>query len=947
MLLADLDRETKWQLISSTCRASFEEFCREHWQCVPGAGRVFWNWHMTVICRELQEMAERVFAGTPREHDLVVNISPGTSKSTLASILFPAWAWTRMPECRIITASHTEALVLDFSGKSRDVVKHPKYQRCFPEVRIRGDRDARGEYMNTAGGERRVCTVAGKTPTGLHAHCFPYETEVITERGAIPIGELVEGKSKVRVLSYNHAEEVAQWQEVESHAKSEGSPLCRVWFADQTSLELTEDHPVYVARKGYVPAVSLLPGDEVIHGHGSDCMSGMREAVEQGTGGQGRQVLQQQVQRQARWSGKVRVSEKEEYGAVRHVRQAFLQGPSRSQAKELLFAGMSGKVNDGGRASKVQFLSEEVRRVRVHDDRGTPSVEDPAFLQQSVLSCSGEGSTSPLVSTKDQSELRTLWTRDQGGPIAAAGKEGRLLFKGLRRQGSFSSNEGGGQFKLCSREVDAWRRVLPISGGVCCPSEGGKAEGKTPLLFVRQASEAKRAESGCASHRLRHLQQLQKESGGSVPPVSQSNARGHAQPPSLGTKVVRVVERGVRLPSTVYNLQVAANNNYFAGGILVHNCLIVDDPIDPKRVLSDVERQAAADFMTDYIANRKVDKAVSATVLIMQRLGVGDPTDVVLAQAKVPGAAPVRHVCLPAELPDEKTRASVSPPELLMCYGEDGLMDPVRLPRSVLAENKAKGDLFYSTQFLQAPYVRGGGMFKAHFFLQRVRAAPYHARRVLYFDRAFTANEDSCHTVGTVLAHHEGNWYVGPVKSGKWWPHERDLEIVGMAQQCRDRWGPNNEPDVVVEREPAAGIDSYRALAAKLAGFRVHADPVRVNKEQRADPWASQCAAGNVILVNDGTWNIEEWIRLHCAFPGAARKDEVDSSGGAFNWLVQRVRQRSLASQFRILSLRSADAKEPLLRLVVCSRAELEQVTVEERSLLVNFVDPPAPCEGG
>ena len=160
-------------ILSMECRASFELFTKEFWPCVPGVEKLKWNWHLEVFCSELEKLAVRVFNGVPREHDLVINVSPGTSKSTIHSILFPAWVWTRMPRARIITASHTESLVVDLASKARDVIKSEKYQACFPDVRIRPDRDAKSEYATKEGGERRVCTVAGKTPLGFHAHfCF-------------------------------------------------------------------------------------------------------------------------------------------------------------------------------------------------------------------------------------------------------------------------------------------------------------------------------------------------------------------------------------------------------------------------------------------------------------------------------------------------------------------------------------------------------------------------------------------------------------------------------------------------------------------------------------------------------------------------------------------------------------------------------------------------------
>jgi len=70
----------------------------------------------------------------------------------------------------------------------------------------------------------------------------------------------------------------------------------------------------------------------------------------------------------------------------------------------------------------------------------------------------------------------------------------------------------------------------------------------------------------------------------------------------------------------------------------------------------------------------------------------------------------------------------------------------------------------------------------------------------------------------------------------------------------------------------------------RLAGFIVHAETVSGAKEVRASPFAAQCEAGNVRLVQGG-WCatfIEELI----SFPSGAHDDQVDAAAGAFNKLA-------------------------------------------------------------
>lgn len=153
---------------AAICRQSFYEFVKEFWDEVSPE-IPHWNWHVEFLCNELQKIAERVFKGLPKEYDLIINISPGTTKSTICSIMFPAWVWTRMPRARVIGASYAYSLAMDLSRKNRDVVKCEKYQKLFPGIKIREDQDSKGYFINTVKGDRYSVGVNGAV-MGMHGH---------------------------------------------------------------------------------------------------------------------------------------------------------------------------------------------------------------------------------------------------------------------------------------------------------------------------------------------------------------------------------------------------------------------------------------------------------------------------------------------------------------------------------------------------------------------------------------------------------------------------------------------------------------------------------------------------------------------------------------------------------------------------------------------------------
>jgi phage terminase large subunit-like protein len=276
-------------------------------------------------------------------------------------------------------------------------------------------------------------------------------------------------------------------------------------------------------------------------------------------------------------------------------------------------------------------------------------------------------------------------------------------------------------------------------------------------------------------------------------------------------------------------------------------------------------------------------------------------------------------------------------------------MDPNRLPKNVLKGYRARGEAFYQSQFMQRPIPPGGKMFKESWFNQRVKSAPYHATRCRYWDLAST-EDAGCFTAGTLLAKdNKGNIYVENVEHFQCEPDERNARILATAIRDRTRY-PHNPPKIYVELEGgSSGKDAFKYLQRLLSGFPVFADRPTGPKEVRAEPWASQCAALNVHLVEDGSWDLNNWMTEHTLFPLGKLKDQVDSAAAGFLRLAVLVPSNPAA--FRIISIRSGspgsrpapmggDSSRVALRIVVCSRAELATTPIDARSLLLCVTDP-------
>lgn len=169
------------ELIASVCRKSYKHFVLEFWDTIIQEP-VIWNWHLDKMCADIQEVCELMFQGKAKTHDLIWNVSPASTKSTLFSVMLCPWIWTRMPHCRFMGATHTDDLGKTLSTYARDILVSDKYRAAFPEIRIRDDANTQSFFKNTKGGWRRFYTVGGKSPTGQHAHIQVIDDPIDPER---------------------------------------------------------------------------------------------------------------------------------------------------------------------------------------------------------------------------------------------------------------------------------------------------------------------------------------------------------------------------------------------------------------------------------------------------------------------------------------------------------------------------------------------------------------------------------------------------------------------------------------------------------------------------------------------------------------------------------------------------------------------------------------------
>lgn len=106
-----------------------------------------------------------------RIRNFLGNVPPGSTKTYLANVFFPAWEWgpRNRPDLRYMSWSYSDDLALQANEDCRKLIKHEVYQRFWGDrFQLDASSDAKGFYRNNKGGWRRSSSVGGAS-TGFRA----------------------------------------------------------------------------------------------------------------------------------------------------------------------------------------------------------------------------------------------------------------------------------------------------------------------------------------------------------------------------------------------------------------------------------------------------------------------------------------------------------------------------------------------------------------------------------------------------------------------------------------------------------------------------------------------------------------------------------------------------------------------------------------------------------
>lgn len=140
------------------CRRSLAEFAKQAWHILEPATDLKWGWALDGICEHL----EAVTSGEIKR--LLMNVPPGSMKSLLTGVIWPAWEWgpRGMPAMRFLGTAHKQELAVRDNMKCRRLIQSDWFQSRWP-IELTSDQNAKTKFENGATGFREAMAFTSMT----------------------------------------------------------------------------------------------------------------------------------------------------------------------------------------------------------------------------------------------------------------------------------------------------------------------------------------------------------------------------------------------------------------------------------------------------------------------------------------------------------------------------------------------------------------------------------------------------------------------------------------------------------------------------------------------------------------------------------------------------------------------------------------------------------------
>ena len=155
--MSEEDRRDKLRLLTEYKKELTKEKGAKHF--LDFIKHVYPNYIIGEHHRRLAQLFEDIATGKKKR--IIVNIAPRHGKSELISYLAPAWFLGKHPAKKVIMASHTADLAVNFGRRVRNLVGSDAYKDVFPNIELQADSKSASRWGTNYNGEYFAIGVGG------------------------------------------------------------------------------------------------------------------------------------------------------------------------------------------------------------------------------------------------------------------------------------------------------------------------------------------------------------------------------------------------------------------------------------------------------------------------------------------------------------------------------------------------------------------------------------------------------------------------------------------------------------------------------------------------------------------------------------------------------------------------------------------------------------------
>jgi len=252
---AELRRREERAALKADCEKDLMAFVQAFWPVVEPATPLIKGWVLEAMCDVLMAAADGHL------HRICINVPPGSMKSTMLNVFYPAWLWgaQNKPHLRFISASYSTMIPERDNGRLLRVIQSDLFRQFWGD-RVQVVREGVGLVETSATGWKRVVSTGGGTTghRGDYVLCLERSARILTSQGEMAVGDIVDERRDVLVAGWSG--NGVRWQKIECYEVNPAGRMVRLNYENR-SLTCTSDHPIWVEGRGFVPADDVCPGD--------------------------------------------------------------------------------------------------------------------------------------------------------------------------------------------------------------------------------------------------------------------------------------------------------------------------------------------------------------------------------------------------------------------------------------------------------------------------------------------------------------------------------------------------------------------------------------------------------------------------------------------------------------------------------------------------------------